>query len=97
MLPDYYCYGIVVKDLGVSRRRRRPHTVGTYSLGNLFVVYEIKRQVFPTAPSPTTTRTHTSQRGVDWGREHTDTFDGLHPLTRVEWAITLEEGSMRQG
>jgi len=45
-------------------------TVGTYSEGNLFVVYEIKRQVllvrsglegltgsthFPTAPSPTTT------------------------------------------
>jgi len=30
-------------------------TVGTYSDGNLFVVYEIKRQVLPTAPSPTTT------------------------------------------
>lgn len=30
-------------------------TVGTYSLGNLFVVYEISRHVFPTAPSPTTT------------------------------------------
>lgn len=30
-------------------------TVGTYSEGNLLVVYEIKRQVFPTAPSPTTT------------------------------------------
>lgn len=30
-------------------------TVGTYSEGNLLVVYEINRQVFPTAPSPTTT------------------------------------------
>jgi hypothetical protein len=30
-------------------------TVGTYSDGNLLVVYEIRRQVFPTAPSPTTT------------------------------------------
>ena len=30
-------------------------TVGTYSLGNLFVVYEINRHVLPTAPSPTTT------------------------------------------
>ena len=30
-------------------------TVGTYSEGNLFVVYEIRRQVLPTAPSPTTT------------------------------------------
>ena len=29
--------------------------MGTYSDGNLFVVYEIRRQVFPTAPSPTTT------------------------------------------
>ena len=29
--------------------------VGTYSLGNLFVVYEMRRQVLPTAPSPTTT------------------------------------------
>ena len=30
-------------------------TVGTYSEGNLLVVYEMRRQVFPTAPSPTTT------------------------------------------
>nr|CAD7442289.1 unnamed protein product [Timema bartmani] len=30
-------------------------TVGTYSEGNLLVVYEIKRHVLPTAPSPTTT------------------------------------------
>jgi hypothetical protein len=30
-------------------------TVGTYSEGNLLVVYEIRRQVLPTAPSPTTT------------------------------------------
>lgn len=30
-------------------------TVGTYSEGNLLVVYEINRQVLPTAPSPTTT------------------------------------------
>lgn len=30
-------------------------TVGTYSEGNLFVVYEMRRHVFPTAPSPTTT------------------------------------------
>lgn len=30
-------------------------TVGTYSEGNLLVVYDIRRQVLPTAPSPTTT------------------------------------------
>lgn len=30
-------------------------TVGTYSEGNLLVVQEISKQVFPTAPSPTTT------------------------------------------
>ena len=30
-------------------------TVGTYSDGNLLVVYEMSRQVLPTAPSPTTT------------------------------------------
>ena len=30
-------------------------TVGTYSEGNLLVVYEINKQVLPTAPSPTTT------------------------------------------
>ncbi len=30
-------------------------TVGTYSDGNLLVVYEMRRQVLPTAPSPTTT------------------------------------------
>jgi len=30
-------------------------TVGMYSPGKAFVVYEIRRQVFPTAPSPTTT------------------------------------------
>ena len=43
-------------------------TVGTYSEGNLLVVYEMSRQVLPTAPSPTTTHfivcilvsTHTS-------------------------------------
>ena len=34
---------------------RKKLTVGTYSLGNLFVVQEINKQVFPTAPSPTTT------------------------------------------
>lgn len=34
---------------------KRLLTVGTYSEGNLLVVYEISRQVFPTAPSPTTT------------------------------------------
>lgn len=27
--------------------RERALTVGTYSLGNLFVVYEINRQVYP--------------------------------------------------
>ena len=30
-------------------------TVGTYSLGKELVVREIKKQVFPTAPSPTRT------------------------------------------
>ena len=30
-------------------------TVGTYSEGNLFVVYEMSKHVLPTAPSPTTT------------------------------------------
>ena len=29
--------------------------VGTYSDGNLFVVYDINKHVLPTAPSPTTT------------------------------------------
>ena len=29
--------------------------VGTYSDGNLFVVYDMSRHVLPTAPSPTTT------------------------------------------
>ena len=31
------------------------NTVGTYSPGNLFVVYDMSKHVFPTAPSPTTT------------------------------------------
>ena len=31
------------------------YTVGTYSSGNLFVVYDMSMQVLPTAPSPTTT------------------------------------------
>ena len=30
-------------------------TVGTYSEGNLLVVYDMSRHVLPTAPSPTTT------------------------------------------
>ena len=30
-------------------------TVGKYCDGNVFEVYDISRQVFPTAPSPTTT------------------------------------------
>lgn len=30
-------------------------TVGTYSEGNLLVVYDMRRHVLPTAPSPTTT------------------------------------------
>lgn len=38
-----------------SYRPAQGLTVGTYSWGNLFVVYEISRHVFPTAPSPTTT------------------------------------------
>ena len=40
---------------GIIYRQEEKLTVGTYSLGNLFVVYEIRRHVFPTAPSPTTT------------------------------------------
>ena len=31
------------------------YTVGTYSFGNLLYEYDIRRQVFPTPPSPTTT------------------------------------------
>ena len=31
------------------------YTVGTYSLGNLLYEYDIRRHVFPTPPSPTTT------------------------------------------
>ena len=97
LTADHNGHGVVIKDLqkknhnkdgSTSRRCNRkvasfPHTVGTYSDGNLFVVYEISRpkswekrigqknvylcsvlpsvrsrvniQVFPTAPSPTTT------------------------------------------
>jgi len=35
--------------------RNKALTVGTYSDGNLLVVYDMRRQVLPTAPSPTTT------------------------------------------
>lgn len=31
-----------------------PNTVGTYSPGKEFVVYDISMHVFPTLPSPTT-------------------------------------------
>ena len=36
-LPDYDSYGVVVEDLGLVRCAFGS-TVGTYSLGNLFVV-----------------------------------------------------------
>ena len=50
--------------------------MGTYSEGNLLVVYEINKQVFPTAPSPTTThlivcifdfKTRENQKARFWG------------------------------
>ena len=41
-------------------------TVGTYSEGNLFVVYDIKRHVFPTAPSPTTTHLIVCILYINW-------------------------------
>jgi hypothetical protein len=45
--------------------------VGTYSEGNLFVVYEMSRQVFPTAPSPTTTHLRSlADEGKGRGREN---------------------------
>lgn len=66
--PNHYSYCIVVKNLSYKSRSlvrksvqiiagmyRKGLTVGTYSEGNLLVVYEINKQVFPTAPSPTTT------------------------------------------
>jgi hypothetical protein len=43
---------VVVKDLGAAGVHIVPeqnvfiHTVGTYSLGNLFVVYDINKQVY---------------------------------------------------
>lgn len=43
---------VVIKDLGRGRCAYFPsknmfiHTVGTYSLGNLFVVYDINKQVY---------------------------------------------------
>ena len=37
------------------RGRNAYSTVGTYSPGNAFVVYEISRHVFPMPPSPTIT------------------------------------------
>ena len=39
-------------------------TVGMYSPGKAFVVYEIRRHVFPTAPSPTTTHFMGLKRGL---------------------------------
>ena len=38
--------------------------MGTYSEGNLFVVYDIRRHVLPTAPSPTTT--HLQKSGISF-------------------------------
>ena len=71
-IPDYYGYSVVVKDL-LLVCALRGGTVGTYSLGNLFVVYEIRRHVFPTAPSPTTTLSlPVPPPGL------TDTLDRLH-------------------
>lgn len=42
-------------NLTANKKNTKILTVGTYSDGNLLVVYEINKQVFPTAPSPTTT------------------------------------------
>ena len=39
-------------------------TVGMYSPGKAFVVYEIRRHVFPTAPSPTTTHFMGYKKGL---------------------------------
>jgi hypothetical protein len=37
--PDYHCYSVVIENLNVSAwLANRERTVGTYSLGNLFVV-----------------------------------------------------------
>lgn len=37
--PDYHCYGVIIEDLDVSAcLASGDRTVGTYSLGNLFVV-----------------------------------------------------------
>jgi hypothetical protein len=46
---------VLIKKLSGQKTLPSELTVGTYSLGNLFVVYEMRRQVLPTAPSPTTT------------------------------------------
>lgn len=61
LAADHYCDRVVVKNLRrqvISKKRSfisTSLTVGTYSDGNLLVVYDIRRHVFPTAPSPTTT------------------------------------------
>ena len=52
------CFGSFIsisKNLSVLKFLTLKFTVGTYSDGNLLVVYDMRRQVFPTAPSPTTT------------------------------------------
>ena len=45
VIQDHIVYSVIINLL----------TVGTYSDGNLLVVYDINRHVLPTAPSPTTT------------------------------------------
>ena len=55
LLTGTLAYIISFTDLLVLVLKYYLLTVGTYSLGNLFVVYEINRHVLPTAPSPTTT------------------------------------------
>ncbi len=50
-----YCTYTTVDTHSSLVKTKAELTVGTYSWGNLFVVYEMSRQVLPTAPSPTTT------------------------------------------
>ena len=51
IFPNHDCYGIVIEHLGMRRLQHRSEqrvwllTVGTYSLGNLFVVYDMSRHV----------------------------------------------------